>query len=53
MTLIAKARNDLAAWVKYRRTAAAIRALPLDTALDLNLYSGDAAKIARRAVYGA
>ncbi len=53
MTLIARIQNDVANYVKYRRTAAAIRSLPLDLALDLDLYSGDAEKIARRAVYGA
>ncbi len=38
---------------QFRRTVAALRAMPLDVALDLDLYPGDAEKIARRAVYGA
>ena len=38
---------------RFRRTVAALRAMPLDVALDLDLYSGDAEKIARRVVYGA
>ncbi|MEM8979832.1 MAG: hypothetical protein AAGD04_10130 [Pseudomonadota bacterium] len=36
----------------YNRTKEAIRSLPLETALDLDIYPGDAAKIAARAVYG-
>ena len=36
----------------YNRTVAELRALPTDTALDLDIYQGDAEKIARRAVYG-
>ncbi len=37
---------------RYRRTVDALRNLPLHLALDLDLYSGDAEKIARRVVYG-
>jgi uncharacterized protein YjiS (DUF1127 family) len=37
----------------YRRTFAALRNLPTDVALDLDIYPGDAERIARRAVYGA
>ena len=37
----------------YRRTVAALQELPLNTALDLDLFPGDARRIARRAVYGA
>lgn len=37
----------------YRKTVAELKALPTDTALDLDIYQGDAEKIARRAVYGA
>jgi len=36
----------------YNRTVAELRALPTDVALDLDIYKGDAAKIAHRAVYG-
>ncbi|MEO1238947.1 MAG: hypothetical protein AAFW64_04645 [Pseudomonadota bacterium] len=36
----------------YHRTVAELKALPTDTALDLDIYKGDAEKIARRAVYG-
>jgi len=37
---------------EYRRTLRALRALPIDTALDLDIYHGDAKTIARQAVYG-
>lgn len=36
----------------YVRTRDEIARLPLDVALDLDLYPGDADRIARRAVYG-
>lgn len=37
----------------YRRTVAAIQSLPLRVALDLDIFPGDAQRIARNAVYGA
>jgi len=37
---------------RYTRTLAELRSLPIDTALDLDIYHGDAEMIARRAVYG-
>lgn len=36
----------------YLRTRNEIARLPLDVALDLGIYPGDAAMIARQAVYG-
>ena len=48
VSLLARARR----WAAYRRTVAELRAMPLDTALDLDLYHGDAEKIAARAIYG-
>lgn len=36
----------------YRKTRAEIANLPLDIALDLDIYPGDADRIARKAVYG-
>lgn len=36
----------------YMRTVRALSNLPTDTALDLDIYPGDAKTIARRAVYG-
>lgn len=38
---------------QYHRTVAELQNMPIDTALDLGIYQGDADKIARRAVYGA
>lgn len=43
------------AWTKYRtyrRTLSELRALPIDSLLDLNLDRGELATIARREVYG-
>ncbi len=36
----------------YARTRRALASLPIDIALDLDIYRGDADKIARQAVYG-
>lgn len=36
----------------YNRTVRELSRLPLDVALDLDIFPGDAEKIARRAVYG-
>ncbi len=36
----------------YKRTVRELSRLPLDVALDLDIYPGDAEKIAKRAVYG-
>lgn len=36
----------------YNRTVRELRRLPMDVALDLGIYQGDARAIARRAVYG-
>jgi hypothetical protein len=36
----------------YARTVAELRSMPLDVALDLNIYPGDAEALARKAVYG-
>lgn len=36
----------------YHRTVRELRRLPLDVALDLDIYPGDAEKLAHRAVYG-
>ncbi len=37
---------------QYAQTVRALRNLPVDTALDLDIYPGDAERLARRAVYG-
>ena len=39
-------------YARYRKTRDEIANMPLDVALDLNMYRGDADKIARTAVYG-
>ncbi|MEO0485076.1 MAG: hypothetical protein AAF092_04090 [Pseudomonadota bacterium] len=52
MTLFADLKNQIAKRRAYNTTVAELRALPLNTALDLDIYTGDAEKIARRAVYG-
>ncbi len=44
--------DDLKKRRVYNRTLKELRRLPLDTALDLDIYPGDAEKLARRAVYG-
>ena len=38
--------------VAYLRTKSELEAMPLNVALDLDIYRGDAAKIASKAVYG-
>jgi len=37
---------------RYQRTVSELKSMPLDVALDLDLYKGDAERIAREAVYG-
>ena len=37
---------------EYWNTVNELRNLPVDTALDLDIYPGDAEKLARRAVWG-
>lgn len=37
----------------YRRTVAEISRMPLEMQIDLDIYAGDAHRLARRAVYGA
>ena len=39
-------------YARYRQTRDEIANLPLDMALDLDIYPGDAERIAREAVYG-
>lgn len=45
-------RDRLDRRARYRRTLRELRSLPLDTALDLDIYHGDARRIASQAVYG-
>ena len=50
--LISRVQDAIRARAAYRRTVHEIRNLPIDVALDLDLYAGDAERIAREAVYG-
>ncbi len=51
--LLTQLQDALKKRAAYLRTKSEIEALPVDTALDLDIYPGDAEKIARQAVYGA
>lgn len=51
-TLLDTIRTAAARRAAYRRTVRELRSMPLDVALDLDIYQGDAETIARRAVYG-
>lgn len=50
--LMSSLRNRLEKRAAYHRTVREIRSMPLDVALDLNIYQGDAERIATEAVYG-
>ncbi|WP_439123445.1 hypothetical protein [Marivita sp.] len=45
-------RNRLQKRASYHRTVQEIRSMPLDVALDLDIYQGDAEIIAQKAIYG-
>lgn len=45
-------REAAVTYARYRKTRDEIAKLPLDVALDLGLFPGDAPRIARAAVYG-
>jgi uncharacterized protein YjiS (DUF1127 family) len=51
--IITGLKGRMNAWSRYRRTRAEIERMPLDVALDLDIFREDADLIARRAVYGA
>ena len=51
-TILAQIQDSLRKRAAYRRTVTELRNMPIDTAIDLDLYPGDAEKIAARAVYG-
>ncbi len=53
MKLLQTLRTRAAKRAQYLRTRDALASLPIDTALDLDIYRGDADRIARLAVYGA
>lgn len=45
-------RTSARTYAMYRRTRDEIANLPLEIALDLDIYPGDAERIAQEAVYG-
>lgn len=51
-TLIHQIQDRISKRIRYAKTVSELRNLPIDTALDLDLYHGDAEKIAAQAVYG-
>jgi uncharacterized protein YjiS (DUF1127 family) len=52
LTVYEMLRTSARTYAAYRRTRHEIANLPLDVALDLGIYPGDAEQIARDAVYG-
>ena len=52
MTFIDRVTTAARKRAAYQRTVAELENLPLDVALDLDIYPGDARRIAYRAVYG-
>ncbi|MEL6915097.1 MAG: hypothetical protein AAFP13_11400 [Pseudomonadota bacterium] len=52
LALLAHLNTQIEKRRAYNRTVAELKALPIDVALDLDLYQGDAERIAARAVYG-
>jgi uncharacterized protein YjiS (DUF1127 family) len=52
ITVIDMLKTAAANYARYRQTRDEIANLPLDVALDLGIYRGDAERIAREAVYG-
>lgn len=53
MTIFTQLRAAMKKRAAYNNTVSEIRRMPLDVALDLDIYPGDAHLIARNAVYGA
>lgn len=52
-SIMTHAKTTLRNYAAYRRTVAELSGMPIDTQLDLGIYSGDARRMARTAVYGA
>lgn len=52
MNLFSNIREALRKHAAFVRTRNEIREMPLDIALDLGIYRGDADAMARQAVYG-
>jgi hypothetical protein len=51
-TLLNRLQDSLRKRAAYARTLAELEAMPLEVAIDLDIYKPDAPKIAARAVYG-
>jgi len=47
-----KLLEEIRNYAAYRRTLRELRALPVDTRLDLDIYSDEIPGIAQKAVYG-
>jgi uncharacterized protein YjiS (DUF1127 family) len=52
LTVIERLKTAARKHARYVRTRDEIARLPLDIALDIGIYPGDAHQIAREAVYG-
>jgi adenylate kinase len=52
MTIITQLKDAMAKRALYVKTRDEIAKMPLDVALDLDIYPGDAERIAHDAVYG-
>lgn len=52
ITMIEKLKTAARNRALYRQTRDEIARMPQDVALDLGIYRGDAARIARKAVWG-
>jgi hypothetical protein len=52
MTTLTHLRDALRRRSEYHRVRREIETMPIDVALDLDIYRGDADRIAREAVYG-
>ncbi len=52
MTMLTTIRDALKKRAAYVRTRNEIREMPLDVALDLGIFRGDADEIAYQAIYG-
>ena len=52
MNVIAQLKSAANRRAAYLRTVHELETMPLDVALDLDIYRGDARRIARAAIYG-
>ena len=52
LTVLSRLRTAANNQARYRQTRNEIARMPLDVALDLGIYPGDAEELARKAVWG-